>query len=63
MQKSATATLNKPWYKQFWPWFLIVLPGSVVIASLFTVYLAFHYADTVINETYYKDDVEINKSK
>ena len=29
-----------PWYRQFWPWFLIVLPGSVVVAALTTVYIA-----------------------
>ncbi|MGB7451236.1 MAG: FixH family protein [Lysobacterales bacterium] len=30
----------EPWYKQFWPWFIIALPASVVIASFFTLYLA-----------------------
>ncbi len=63
MKKLATATFDKPWFKQFWPWFLIILPGSVVIACLITIYLAFRYADTVISETYYKDNVEINKLK
>ncbi len=31
-----------PWYKQFWPWFLIALPASVVVASLITVTLFFN---------------------
>ena len=30
----------EPWYRQFWPWFLIALPGSVVIASVVTLWLA-----------------------
>lgn len=36
-----------PWYKQFWPWFLIALPGSVVIASLFTISLAVENAPII----------------
>jgi FixH len=31
---------GEPWYRQFWPWFLIALPGSVVIASFVTLYIA-----------------------
>ena len=30
----------QPWYRQFWPWFLIALPATAVCASLYTVYLA-----------------------
>ncbi|MFM1891144.1 MAG: FixH, partial [Pseudomonadota bacterium] len=29
-----------PWYRQFWPWLLISLPASVVIASMVTIYIA-----------------------
>ncbi|MDH3589207.1 MAG: hypothetical protein OEQ74_07375 [Gammaproteobacteria bacterium] len=31
---------NLPWHRQFWPWFIIVLIGSTVIASLATVWIA-----------------------
>ncbi len=37
-----------PWYRQFWPWFLIALPASAVIASLYTLYLAVTHPDPVI---------------
>jgi hypothetical protein len=30
----------EPWYRQFWPWFIIALPASAVIASFFTLWLA-----------------------
>ncbi|MDX2349593.1 MAG: FixH family protein, partial [Porticoccus sp.] len=43
---------TKPWYRQFWPWFLMALPGSVVIAGLTTVYIAFNGADTLVNDNY-----------
>jgi len=34
------STEPPPWYRQFWPWFIIALPASVVIAGLYTFYLA-----------------------
>ena len=38
----------EPWYKQFWPWFIIALPASVVIASFFTLYLAITNPDQLV---------------
>lgn len=38
----------EPWYKQFWPWFIIALPASVVIASFFTLYLAVSNPDQLV---------------
>ncbi len=29
-----------PWYRQFWPWFIIALPAAAVIAGIITLYLA-----------------------
>lgn len=37
-----------PWYKQFWPWFLIALPASAVIASLYTLSLAVRTTDSLV---------------
>ena len=48
------------WYRQFWPWFLIALPGSVVIAALSTVYIANRHADDLVVDDYYKDGLAIN---
>ena len=46
----------EPWYKQFWPWFIIALPASVVIASFFTLYLAISNPDhlVVTDDEYYE---------
>ncbi|MDH3430182.1 MAG: FixH family protein [Gammaproteobacteria bacterium] len=41
---------TQPWYHHFWPWFVIVLLGSSVSASLYTVYLAMSTAEPVIKE-------------
>ena len=39
---------NLPWYKQFWPWFIIALPASAVIASFFTLWLAISNPDYLV---------------
>jgi hypothetical protein len=52
---------SPPWYRQFWPWFLIALPGSVVIASLVMVYVAFSGADSLVVDNYYRDGLAINQ--
>ena len=38
----------KPWYRQFWPWFIIALPASAVVASLYTVSLAVRTTDSLV---------------
>lgn len=40
--------INQPWYRQFWPWFIIALPASAVIASFFTLWLAVSNPDTLV---------------
>ena len=45
----------EPWYKQFWPWFIIALPASVVVASFYTLWLAISNPDQlVIDEDEYR---------
>jgi hypothetical protein len=44
--------LEKPWYKQFWPWFLIALPTAAVIASFITLNIAFKHADVPVQGDY-----------
>lgn len=51
---------TEPWYRQFWPWFLIALPGSVVVAGLSTVYIAYRYSDDLVVDSYYKNGLAIN---
>ncbi|MEH6590875.1 MAG: FixH family protein [Halioglobus sp.] len=50
-----------PWYRQFWPWFLIMLPASVVVAGLTTVYIAHEGADDLVIDEYYKNGLAINR--
>ena len=41
----------QPWYRHFWPWFIIVLLGSAVTGSLYTVYLAVSTAEPVLTQS------------
>jgi len=50
----------KPWYKQFWPWFIISLPASAVVAGIITVFIAFENADSLVADDYYKSGLAIN---
>jgi hypothetical protein len=43
-------TDSSPWYRQFWPWFLIALPAASVIGSFVTLAIAIRHADTVVSE-------------
>lgn len=58
---SISHTDQQPWYKQFWPWFIIALPATVVVAGLTTVYIAFTNADSLVSDNYYKDGLAINQ--
>lgn len=53
--------MNTPWYRQFWPWFLIILPLSVVVASLATVTLFTQNRVSLVSEDYYKEGKGINQ--
>lgn len=49
------------WYNE--PWMLLVLggPAIVVVAALFTFYLAWHDSDNVVSKDYYKQGINIDK--
>jgi hypothetical protein len=52
--------MEKPWYKQFWPWFLMLIPFSVVIAMVITLSIANQYDNPMVVDDYYKKGRGIN---
>ena len=38
----------QPWYRHFWPWFVLALLGSTVCASFFMLYLAVKSEDSFV---------------
>lgn len=51
----------QPWYRQFWPWFLITLPGIAVIASVYTLFIAIENQPSMVNDNYYQEGLSINE--
>ena len=52
---------QKPWYRHRWPWILMAGPGAVVVAGLFTAYLAIKSNDGLVEDDYYKKGLAINQ--
>ena len=61
LQSGFANTDTRPWYRQFWPWFLIALPGSVVVAAVTTLIIAASGSDDLVVDEYYKDGLAINR--
>ena len=61
MNKRFPIENSEPWYRQFWPWFLIILPATVVVAGITTVVIANRGADDLVVDEYYKDGLAINR--
>lgn len=53
---------EKPWYKQFWPWFVIAIPLTSVITGTSLVIIASNTTDSMVVDDYYKDGLAINES-
>lgn len=53
---------GKPWYREPWPWFLISLPATAVIAGLTTVWIAATHFDGLVVGDYYKAGLAINQT-
>ena len=45
----------EPWYRQGWPWFLIALPATAVVAGIVTLVIAAKTFDGMVVDDYYKE--------
>ena len=65
MNNAAAASPNMksgtPWYKHRWPWFLMIGPVAVILAGLYTGWLAFSQQDALVVDDYYKQGKAINQ--
>jgi hypothetical protein len=39
-----------PWYRQFWPWFIIAIPSAAIIGGLVTLWLALTHPESLVVE-------------
>jgi len=44
----------EPWYRQFWPWFLILLPAMSVVGGIITIFVATSHPQTMVVDDYAK---------
>ena len=51
---------TKVWYKQFWPWFLIIVPLTSMVLSFTMMRFAFNTEDSMVIDDYYKEGKGIN---
>jgi uncharacterized protein len=58
--KTLSPTLT-PWYREPWPWLLMSGPAIVVVAGIYTIYLAAYTHDGVVVDDYYKQGLAVNK--
>ncbi len=51
-----------PWYRQRWPWLLMLGPAIVVVAGFVTLWLAISSYDGLVADDYYKRGLGINRT-
>ena len=45
----------RPWYRQLWPWLLIIPPAGAVIGGMITLYLAVTRPDVLVRKDCVRD--------
>lgn len=58
----ATVVAVLPWYRQRWPWLLMLGPAIVVVAGFVTLWLAITSFDGLVADDYYKRGLGINRT-
>lgn len=53
---------STPWYRQFWPWFIIFFPVLAIVAGIITLMIAIESPNPVVEDDYYKEGLAINRS-
>lgn len=52
----------RPWYREPWPWILAAGPFIVVIAAIYTAWLAVKSNDGLVTEDYYRKGLSANQT-
>lgn len=58
--KSPTVN-GSPWYRERWPWLLMLGPFAVIVAGFITAWLAFKSSDGLVDDDYYKQGLAVNQ--
>lgn len=55
------AAAPRPWYRETWPWLLMLGPAVVVVAGFITLWLAIKSFDGLVADDYYKKGLGVNQ--
>ncbi|WP_114637516.1 FixH family protein [Polynucleobacter necessarius] len=56
--------MNKPWFKQLWPWLLISGPAVTMTGCIITIYLAINlHADKLLRDGVMKQGLKVEQLK
>lgn len=53
---------DTPWYRQPWPWLLMIMPVTAVVAGFFTWWLAATSNNSLVVDDYYREGRAINRT-
>lgn len=54
-------TLATPWYRQRWPWLLMIMPATALFSGIFTWWLAATTNNSLVVDDYYREGRAINQ--
>lgn len=53
--------MGSPWYRERWPWLLMLGPFLVIVAGIITAWLAIRSSDGLVDDDYYKQGLAVNQ--
>lgn len=62
MNETMNTNEIKPWWSYGYVWLIISGPLLVIVACFITIYIAISRPDPVIDDNYYRNGLEINKT-
>ena len=55
------ASIVTPWYRQRWPWLLMIMPATAMFGGIFTWWLAANANNSMVVDDYYREGRAINQ--
>ncbi len=53
---------QQPWYREPWPWLLMLGPAIVIVAGITTAWIAYSTSDGLVAEDYYKKGLVVDQT-
>lgn len=61
-EPNMNTAVARPWYSEPWPWILAAGPAIVVVAALYTAWLAVVSNDGLVTDDYYRKGLSANQT-